>query len=123
MFSQMKIHSYFITREQFESFKPLKRLSNTMSGERTWILLYPAGLWLGEVGIKERQSGCQIQLRTKRRDHQRLSNVAPDWEILGKPLRTVTKDYSPEKVGMFIRQKAVAAIFYCLNPFSAIQTE
>lgn len=50
-----------------------------------------------------------------------MPNVAPDWEILGKLLRTVSKDCSPEKVDMFITQKAVAGIilpfeFFFNNP-------
>ena len=47
MFSQAKTHSYFITREQFERFELLKRLSN-MLGKRIWVLLSH-----GEVDIKE----------------------------------------------------------------------
>lgn len=50
-----------------------------------------------------------------------MPNAAPDWEILGKLLRTVSKDCSPEKVDMFITQKAVAGIilpfeFFFNNP-------
>lgn len=45
-------------------------------------------------------------MRTKRRDY----HVAPDWEILERLLRIVTKDYSPERVGVSRTQKAVADI-------------
>lgn len=56
------MHSYFITGEQFERFKPLKQLSNITSYERTWILLYAAGFMVWRVDIKEMLSGCQIQI-------------------------------------------------------------
>ena len=68
MFSQTKIHSYCITREQFERFKLLKRLSNIMSGKRTWILLS-----LREADIKETLSRHQIHFMNQ---EERLSGDA-----------------------------------------------